>query len=257
VSEKVKIYGERNTGTNYLSQLLQLNLEVSVLPGVVPGHISILSDAIRLLAPWGRLNETLIDHYFKQTYQKNLGWKHALLSTTLLQAIATYPKPVYFITMTKNPYSWLLSLHNNPYHVQNAHETFEEFLTEPWVAVGREHGSTPFDNPIEMWNRKNASYLSLGGIAPALNIRYEDVLANPAKMVGSIAAEFNLPNKSKTVRNIQASTKEKEKDFSYYQHYYLDEVWKKELNDTTIAFINTHVDKKIMAFFNYMLLNAK
>ncbi len=227
MSKKIKIYGERNTGTNYLSQLLQLNLDVSVMPGVVPGHVSILSDAIRLLVPWRHLDETLIDYYFKRTYQKNLGWKHALLSSTLLQVIATYPKPVCFITMTKNPYSWSLSLYNNPYHAQNIYETFEEFLTEPWRAIGREHGTTQFDNPIEMWNRKNGSYISLADVAPTLNVRYEDVLSNPVKIVEDVAERFNLPKKSKTVRNIEASTKEKEKDFSYYQHYYLGEQWKK------------------------------
>ena len=35
----VKIYGERNTGTNYLSRLIHLNLDVEELPGIAPKKI--------------------------------------------------------------------------------------------------------------------------------------------------------------------------------------------------------------------------
>ncbi len=204
----------------------------------------------------GDLDEALIDHYFKASCQKNFGWKHALISSTLLQTIAKSPTSVCFITITKNPYPWLLSLYNNPYHAQKTYETFEEFLTEPWVAVGREHFQNNFGNPIEMWNRKNASYLALADVAPTIRVRYEDVLANPVKSIEDIATRFDIPKKLKTVRNIQVSTKEKEKDFSYYQNYYLGELWKKELSGKAITFINARIDKKIMTFFNYKLLKT-
>ena len=34
--KKIKVYGERNTNTNFLEQLIRLNLDVTQMPGVVP-----------------------------------------------------------------------------------------------------------------------------------------------------------------------------------------------------------------------------
>lgn len=35
----LKLYGERNTGTNYLTKLIDLNLDIEQLHGVVPSYI--------------------------------------------------------------------------------------------------------------------------------------------------------------------------------------------------------------------------
>ena len=68
----VKIYGERNTNTNYLGELIRLNLDVSELPGVVPRKMRRLQT--RLPA-----KNFLRDAYFAATYAKNLGWKHSMV----------------------------------------------------------------------------------------------------------------------------------------------------------------------------------
>lgn len=36
----IKMYGERNTGTNYLAKLIDLNLHASQLPGVMLPHFA-------------------------------------------------------------------------------------------------------------------------------------------------------------------------------------------------------------------------
>ena len=39
MSRRIKIYGERNTNTNYLEQLIRLNLDAEQIPGVVPTYL--------------------------------------------------------------------------------------------------------------------------------------------------------------------------------------------------------------------------
>lgn len=42
----LKIYGETNTGTNYLSKLVKLNLDVDQVPGVVPMQVATLQRSL-------------------------------------------------------------------------------------------------------------------------------------------------------------------------------------------------------------------
>jgi hypothetical protein len=38
--KQIKIYGERNTSTNYVSELVRLNLDADEMSGVVPRYIN-------------------------------------------------------------------------------------------------------------------------------------------------------------------------------------------------------------------------
>jgi len=90
--EKVKVYGERNSGTIYLEWLLVKNLEVGVLD----------------------------DYIF--------GWKHRVAPGK--EEIEEMIKGnVPYICLVKNPYSWLLSMHKRPYHHESLRKvSFTEFL---------------------------------------------------------------------------------------------------------------------------------
>ena len=71
---RIKIYGERNTNTKFMRKLIDLNLDVEQLPGVVPPA---LRRALRLVPR--RANELIRDLYFVLTFRQNLGWKHSLV----------------------------------------------------------------------------------------------------------------------------------------------------------------------------------
>src|SRR2546422_4502858 len=120
-SRTLKIYGERNTGTNYLHHLIEENLHVDLLRGVVPDVVMFLQ---RVLP--GR--ELVRNVYFRWTFGENLGWKHALVNPERLSQCAR-SRDIGFVTITKNPYAWLLSLYERPYH-QNPIEqqSFESFV---------------------------------------------------------------------------------------------------------------------------------
>jgi hypothetical protein len=98
--DKIKIYGERNTGTNYLRRLLELNVERAEVCGIY-----------------------------------EYGWNH---DRPMDRLEALRCENVLFLFMIKNPYSWVLSLKRNT-HKTRAHKTrarkelsVQEFLTEPY-----------------------------------------------------------------------------------------------------------------------------
>jgi hypothetical protein len=239
----LKLYGERNTGTNYLHRLLALNLEVHLLPGVVPSYL-------RRLFPRSELARDL---YFALTFGRNLGWKHALApSPREIGTTSIYSPRLFFVTLTKNPYAWLLSLYRRPYHYRGQASSFEAFLAAPWQPVRRARAPGVYDNPVVMWNQKNASYLRLAAGAPTINLRYVDLLSNPGRTLAQIASTWDIAWKVPEFKNVEESTKEKrEKDFAYYQDYYLGQRWREELSEGQLALVNRHLDPGLMEAFGY------
>jgi len=89
---KIKIYGERNTGTIYLEWLLKKNLDVELVDGF------------------------------------EFGWKHRLAPGEE-EMTEVMKREVIYLCLIKNPYSWLLSMHKRPYHHEKLRElSFAEFI---------------------------------------------------------------------------------------------------------------------------------
>jgi len=93
VTTLIKIYGERNTGTNYVGELIALNLAVRQVPGIIP-------DGVRRIHQTLPGREWVRDLYFACTGWHNLGWKHGL-------AREGWPRRrgLALVTITKNPYA--------------------------------------------------------------------------------------------------------------------------------------------------------
>lgn len=251
----IKIYAERNTGSNYIENLIRLNLDVKILKGKYPFPVYLLGYIIQKKMPNlfkdYFIYETFEDVYYKISSPKYLGWKHELITPQRIQEIEAYKNPVHFIALIKNPYSWLLSLYRNPYGPSEINTSFEQFLTEPFKTLKRENHPEPFENPIILWNEKNKSYMQLKNDLPAITIKYEDILLNPKSAIDSIARQFHLKKRFDDFKNITESTKEKTKDFSYYKNYYLKEIWKEKLNKKSIEIINKYLDEDLLNYFGY------
>jgi len=65
------------------------------------------------------------------------------------------------------------------YHAQNKYTSFTEFLEMPWKSVKRESENAGFYNPVDLWNRKNLSYLELAKYTNCITLRYEELLEDP------------------------------------------------------------------------------
>lgn len=244
----LKIYGERNTNTNYLSELVRLNLVIDELPGVVSPRVKRLQDK----CPG---HEWLRDLYFTCQYRQTLGWKHAAVNWQRLTATSLYEtNDVTVVTLTKNPYAWLLSLYKRPYHQYGAKKlTFTEFISSPWRTVRREGVSRWVESPVHLWNVKNSSYLNAGSVRRILNLRAEDTLIDPQRVVECVAEVADV-SRVGSFRNVLNSTKDGGKDFRYYQEYYLGERWREELDGADIKIINQRLDAALMEKFEYSFL---
>lgn len=90
--DKIKIYGERNSGTIYLEWLIHKNLVAEIVEGF------------------------------------EFGWKHRLAPvedelTDLMK------NEILYLCLVKNPYSWLLSMHKRPYQHEVLKDlSFSEFI---------------------------------------------------------------------------------------------------------------------------------
>ena len=79
-SVAVKVYGERNTGTNYLEKLVTANLDAYILSGIVPRRdpVTFVTRNLRALKPelFAGWHEKARDWYFARNFSRDLGWKH-------------------------------------------------------------------------------------------------------------------------------------------------------------------------------------
>lgn len=246
---RIKIFGERNTGTNYLAKLIDLNMQTQQLPGVLP-------PPIRKLKRWFP-GDLVLDTYFFLTRRRNLGWKHACAPDAgSLRAMEARQFAVSFITITKNPFSWLLSLHKRPYHHESSRsQDFETFLKTPWTTVRRENAPKILSSPVDLWNLKNASYLALGNSDyPTINVRFEELLQDPQRVIEEICDKFHCPRRSSQFANIEESAKGHDKDAGFYRDYYLNERWRDKLSTSSIELINERLDNELMTSFGYQRL---
>lgn len=248
MSARIKLYGERNTNTNYMSRLIERNLDAEQVRGTAPPLVRSLQ---RLLFE----AEFVPDLYFSLTRDRNLGWKHTCVpSADELGNSRLVRQGVAILTITKNPYSWLLSLFRNPHHqyAKNA-SSFEAFLDRPWKTTRRDNVPRMLDSPIELWNLKNRSYLALAGL-DALNITTEQIFAGPEAVIDTISEHFGIARLAGEFRDYERSTKDHTRDSAYYRDYYLNEKWRSEVPPVAIERINAAVDQSLMKHFGYSVL---
>jgi hypothetical protein len=202
-------------------------------------------------------NEAARDLYFRFTYRRNLGWKHAIAPTSQ-QVQALGMDQVVFVTLTKNPYAWLLSLYRRPYHHRSETQSLATFVQTAWPTVKRENYAGPCANPVVLWNEKNRSYLNLARSgACACNLRYEDVLRDPASVVTGIAKTYDLPPTQSQFSNVTQSTKgEPGKKFDDYRCYYLQEQWRSKLDAEVLALINIDLDEDVVTRLGYTMIRG-
>lgn len=243
--QAIKLYGERNTATNYFSKLIQLNFNLIELKGVAPPFVI---QAQKKLPG----SEFVRDIYFYLTYSKNFGWKHSCVNISNIQK--QNPKNIVFISITKNPYSWLLSLYRNPYHQNYSKKPdFNTFLQMPWKTVYRDNLPVKPSNPIELWNLKNKSYLDLKNVG-GLNLTSEQIIQQPSEVIRLISMEYSIEANHGFI-DFEKSAKNSKHDSQYYREYYAEERWKEDLTPESIAIINNSLDAQLMKYFDYIYLN--
>ncbi len=244
----IKIYGERNSGTNYLEEILRKNSDSEIIKLDVSKY---------LRYPLQR-SELFFDllNYIKMP--NNLGWKHGIPP---LNSIARYKyvKRLKIITITKNPYSFLLSFFKRPYHQKKIADTFQEFLSQDLTIYPRDRLNIfKRYSPVNLWNYKNQAYMALGmeQPVPTINLTYENLVKNPEKTFFKIVDSLDLSHTTcDRFNNHITSTKSKNKTYADYKRYYLNESWRCFLTPEILKLINEGLDKRIVDYFSYDIID--
>jgi hypothetical protein len=207
---KVKIFGERNTGTRALTGLLERNSIAQCLPGTE-----------KELAPERFLeihkDEPAMDELFS-TVPAAFAWKHC---ATYFDDISSL-EDCQIIFTVRHPLSWLVGLFDRPYHhLAPIPDTIAEFASQPWKTVKREYLGERSYTPLELYRQKLLSYLS----APFEGrfVKFEDIVLDPEEVLRSFGSETAILLLDSTKPNDPRSLKD-------MQAYYREERWRERID---------------------------
>jgi hypothetical protein len=261
---KLKIYGERNSGTNFLTRLIRRNFQCELIPGTLaearPGYREIIEQELETrISDMGKrilARQIRLDDFFRGNLWTTLGWKHGVPPA---EVIRNYPDRdrTLFVTISKNPYAWVLSLFRRPYEntALDRMNDLSSFINEPWITGSRENTPAYLESPVELWNLKADGYQRLANVAVTVNVRYEDLLDAPMQFLQII--ENYLERRTKKFELPVEPTKSDDvghKDFDYYRDYYLNERWRKELGHEHIMAINRFLEPAIVEKSGYKII---
>jgi len=254
-ANRVKIFGERNTGTNALSRIIEGNSDARCLPAT-SGDLNPLFGWIGNTAwlPGKRTRELLLDSVFERKGPL-CAWKHC--ATNFANA-APFDGVLVLFTV-RHPASWLVSLFNQPYQrLERTPSTLADFLNSKWETAGRERLGRATFRPLELLQVKLDSYFSFAeklverGIAHHFP-RFEDVVLNQQAIYSSIAPD--LENARTNFHELQTSTKDRSKTRDDYRDYYGNERWR-EAQTGLEASIDAQIDWRKFGQFEYRPLSA-
>jgi hypothetical protein len=253
---EVKIFGERNTGTNALRALIQGNSATRVCPSTAKEltlNFRLVSRALRIAVPKSqrrRIMNRYIDHVFANAPPRT-AWKHTATNFDDITSLDGCP----VIFTTRHPASWLLGLHRHPYHAfRHVDHDFAAFLDTPWRLVGRDNLGRRALTPCELFNLKARSHLSLMERLSRKNmpwqvVRFEQFVISQRSAFSSLRGILAAPAQYPAI--VERSTKEKGKDYKFYQEYYGEERWRDEITDSCAEIIRRSIDWDIVRDYGY------
>ena len=187
-ASQLVIKGERHTGTNFLHEIVALNLGERACPG---HRGSQCADPCRAHCASAALFKTAGDEQFKkEAAPESVGllaqccWKHGYADAG---CGASYAADAAFVLLVRSPYPWALAMQQNGYGLKvngssmGLELSLRDFLRLPatdddWHILdswgprqkngipAEETGGCPSDahaNVLQLWNAKVASYLAL------------------------------------------------------------------------------------------------
>ena len=237
----VKIFGERNTGTNALSQFIAQNSESPLFPGT----FSQLPNADpSVLKQKGRgETEHLIDRAFSHQ-PAPFQWKHCATNFTD-EDLAQFNSCTTLVLL-RNPISWCLALWKNPYNnLIEMPQSFDEFVNVKWKTVGRERLDSKVMSPPDLINLKMSYYKEFvsGGQKNGLLmkvLRLENLVCSPMSVWMKIKADLSNPEENPAL--VESITRDPSKNLQYYQAYYSEEKWKSEISENTYNLLEKRID---------------
>ncbi|MCT8160791.1 sulfotransferase [Pseudoruegeria sp. SHC-113] len=256
----IKVFGERNCGTNWLETFFLENAPkegqatlihhreflLTHCPPAFFERLERLPEAAQSVA-----REAMFDRLFAKHGRDFMGWKHTAIRPQTLQADARFSQTA-FVLVVKHPVHFLLSLYRNPYHdLLPPRADLEAFLTAPWITLGRDGlGPVILESPLDLWSRKARSYLRFVNATPnATLLRYEDLLADFEGHMGAACGRLGIEVASLSAP--QASAKAEREDFAAYRQRYLSgSPWDK-LEESMARLARAQLDDSLLTALGY------
>ena len=254
---RVKIYGERNTGTQMMRELLRTNGVEDLWPGTIAelGDMPLVTAVDRAERPdadRAMIREAVIDDLFAAAFDRSLGWKHGIPDPARLPAADS---GTHYVVTVKNPYAWVVSMARRPHHnlLTGNRGSIEAFLASPWLTCARDNAPRHLVSVVDVWTLKYRAWLALADSRPVTVVRYEDLLLVP-ETLGTLAARLG----SQTPRPWQLPTEvpNNANDLSFYRDYYARQRWRDGLSGACIDMIGSRLDHALMARLGYPVLSA-
>jgi|SRR5215471_10641379 len=252
---RLKIFGERNTGTNALTELIKKNMGEILCPGVAAEVVPDFPARLEAIAGFDEpyrlfLRHAIVDDIFSVMPAECM-FKHTApeFSPRFIE------RGVGIIFLVKNPYSWLVSMFRRPYGMLLPQvDDFSIFIRRPWLTLRRDNLPHVVASPIEMWNRKIAAYCRFCAAAtqhglPFYMLRFEDFVDDQLASLRTIRTVFGFPGELAVP--IVSSTKEPGLDMHYYRMYYSKEAWRSSFSSADLAFCLAAIDWQLAATFAY------
>jgi len=253
----LKVFGERNTGTNFLKSFLRLNTSLKVLKGGDGGREDIKKQFKDFVSKhdikdtFARklVMESLLDQESTRRSQINFGWKHANVCPQMLSKVSGF-KDVCFIFIIRNPWRFISSLHQKPYNLlPKPTADIMQFVRSPIYVNQRDLlSSRLIKSPVELWNRKVRSYFEFSSVYPkqSLIVYYENLVLSPSGFADDLRKLCKV-NKSIIVPN-DSSKKHRgdTKTFAEFCQEVRSYNPRKILGEELFSLIAAHLDRDLV-----------
>jgi len=246
----LKIFGERNTGSNYLHQVCARNFLVVLLRGDVQ---EIWGLGRRIAAQMGNqflVRHTLHDLEIRRILRSDFGWKHAAPELDVINAseIAKYTR---FVVLTKHPYSWLKSLHRNPYSFRTPDPDFSRFIRSDFPINGSDGlpGVKDCSPPALLRHKALAYRRLLHSRNDAIHLRYEDLIQDFDAAMRRL--QPRIFRKTESFLNVDMDVKGQKRQLADFQRQYSLDSVREGIRDEDIGFIRSEIGEDMFAFLGY------
>jgi len=249
----IKVFGERNTGTNALIGMLKNNSESKFCPGTMSELSYASTKKVVVLQKLGLGNskkEEAIDRVFKGRGLLER-WKHS--ATFVTKNELSHIHDSKFIFTVRHPLSWLVGLYKNPYHILiDKPDDLVSFANTKWRTVGRENVALDLYKPLDLLEEKLKSYVELmeqleKNNHPYKIIQFEKFVSNQKATFDYLRVMLDEP--SVDFEELIESTKEKKKNSKFYASYYDNEIWRKDFPE--IENIKNTISRDLLSSFGY------
>jgi hypothetical protein len=258
----IKLFGERNTATRAVKQMLRATDGVTLVNSKRPDELGnvewanlVASINLYIQDDWRKVYMDALRDNVSHYNAPLAMWKHA----APLWDDAFAVQNVCTIFCVRNPYSWALSMACKPYHMKSRRtDDFLTFIKRPWLTERRDNTGIILRSVMDLWNNKLRAYADFADQAElsggkAAYVRFEDFVDNPAATLAKTLAVFGAETAPKS---IPESTKNHGKPLSELQAFYANEQWRNRLTAPTVRAINELLDWPLVDQFCYERLDA-